>query len=85
MDDSLKPSDIFDMSAMSAKLKQAYEEMKSAKDVALTILEIFNVSKDVTEYFKSYISMLEMIVDVFFGSYDLYISDAEEEIFNEDT
>lgn len=99
MTDSLKASDIFNISAMSADLKRAYKEMKSAEDAAFMTLElesemiaslaqddeINNATKNAIEYFKTYISMLEMIVDGYFETTDACINMVEEEIFSEDT
>ena len=99
MANSLKPSDIFNMSAMSTELKRAYEEMKSEKDAAFMILElesemiallehgneINKAIKGTIDYFKTYISMLETLADSYFESCDACINRAEEEILSEDT
>ena len=99
MTDSLKASDIFNISAMSADLKRAYKEMKIVKEAAFMTLELesemitlseqddnlSNATKNVIEYFKTYIAMLEMLADGYFETSDACINKAEEEIFSEDT
>ena len=99
MEDSLKASDIFNISAMSMNLKRAYEEMKGVKDAAFKTLElesimialsahddeINNAAENAIEYFKTYIFILETLVDSYFEYCDMFINKAEEEIFSEDT
>ena len=91
MSDPLKPSDIFNISAMSADLKKMYEETKSSRDTAFMILELESAGvndkylRTAIDYFKAYVGMLETLADSYFKYCDTFANKAEEEIFSEDT